>query len=49
LDLLGNSEIKSQPIGSQGSGKKIQVVDKKVERAAGCCVGMQKNSSCLAR
>jgi hypothetical protein len=29
LDLLGNSEIKRQPIGNQGSGKKIQVVEKK--------------------
>jgi hypothetical protein len=28
LDLLGNSEIKRQPIGNHGSGKKIQVVDK---------------------
>jgi len=34
LDLLGNSEIKRQAIGNQGSGKKIQVVDKKGER--GC-------------
>jgi hypothetical protein len=29
LDLLGNSEIKRQPIGNQGNGKKILVVEKK--------------------
>ena len=29
LDLLRNSEIKRQPVGNQGSGKKIQVVEKK--------------------
>ena len=29
LDLLGNSKIKRQPIGNQGSGKKVQVVGKK--------------------
>jgi len=34
LDLLGNSEIKRQPTGNQGNGKKIQVVEKKWER--GC-------------
>jgi hypothetical protein len=28
LDLLGNNKIKRQPIGNQGSGKKIQVVVK---------------------
>jgi len=34
LDLLGNGEIKRQPIGNQGSEKKIQVVEKKWKR--GC-------------
>jgi hypothetical protein len=29
FDLLGNSEIKRQPIGNQGSEKKIQIVEKK--------------------
>jgi len=32
LDLLGNSEIERQPTRNQGSGKKIQVVEKKWER-----------------
>jgi hypothetical protein len=53
LDLLENSENKRQPIGSQGSGKKIQVADKKGERGGGgggsYLVAKYQGSNCLAR
>jgi len=49
LDLLGNSEIKKQSMGNQGSGKKIQAVDKKGERRASYRVATHKGSNCLAR
>jgi len=49
LDFLGNNEIKKQPIGNQGSGKRNSSNKKEMRTGgAGYRVGTQQDSNCFA-